>query len=91
MPALTSQNVDVLYNQGGADLVALFALRNINSGDTLDLTLTGIQPPFQVIRKAVLQSQAANYAGVCNVAGTVVTIPGPGLASASAYLTVTGC
>ena len=91
MPALTGLNVDVLYNQSGADLVALFALRNISSGDTLDLGVTGVQPAFQVIRKAVIQSQASNYAGICSVAGTVVTIPGPGLTAASAYLTVTGC
>lgn len=91
MAVLTEINVQTLYNQGGADLFAAFALRNINTGDTLDLAVTGVQPAFQVIRKAVIMSNGSNFAGICNVAGTVVTIPGPGLSSASAYLSVTGC
>lgn len=90
MAALTGLNVDVLYNQGGADLFAAFALRNINTGDTLDLGLTGVQPAFQIIRKAVIMSNASNVAAICTVAGTVVTMPA-GLTSASAYLSVTGC
>lgn len=90
MAALTGLNVDVLYNQGGADLFAAFALRNINTNDTLDLSVTGVQPPFQVIRKAVVMSNGSNMAAICTVAGTVITMPA-GLASASAYLSVTGC
>jgi hypothetical protein len=90
MAALTSLNVDVLYNQGGADLLALLVLRNVNTGDTLDLGVTGIQPAFQVIKKAVLLSPGSNLAAVCQFTGTVVTIPA-GLATAGAYLTVTGC
>jgi hypothetical protein len=90
MAALTGLNVDVLHSQGGADLYASFALRNINTGDTLDLSVTGIQPPFQVIRRAVVMSNASNLAAICAFAGTVITMPA-GLVSASAYLSVTGC
>lgn len=89
MPALTADNVQTLYNQGGADLIAVFALRNINSGDTLDLAVTDVQPRFQVVRKAVMLS-VPNFAAVANVAGTVVTMP-TGLTAAGAYLVVTGC
>jgi hypothetical protein len=90
VPALTSINVDVLYNQAGPVLFAAFALRNINTGDTLDLSVTGIQPQFQVIKKAVLLSDGANLAAVCQAAGTVVTIPGPNLTAAGGYLSVIG-
>ncbi len=90
MAALTAMNVDVLYNQAGPDLFAAFALRNVNTGDTLDLGVTGIQPAFQVIRKAVLLSVAANIAAVCQFTGTVITMPA-GLAASGGYLAVTGC
>lgn len=90
MAALTSLNVQTLYNQSGPDLFAAFALRNINTGDTLDLGVTDVQPQFQVIRKAVVMSVGANLATPCQVAGTVITIPA-GLAAAGAYLAVTGC
>ena len=90
MAALTAVNVQTLYNQAGADLVALFALRNVSTGDTLDLGITDVQPQFQVIRKAVVLSVGANLAAVAAITGTTVTIPA-GLASAGAYLLVTGC
>lgn len=89
MAALTAGNVQTLYNQGGADLIALFALRNISAGDTLDLGVTDVQPQFQVIRRAVVLSVAANLAATANIAGTVVTIPA-GLNAAGAYLLVSG-
>jgi hypothetical protein len=87
---LSTVNVQTLYNQAGADLVALFALRNVSTGDTLDLGITDVQPQFQVIRKAVVLSVGANLAAVAAITGTVVTIPA-GLAAAGAYLLITGC
>jgi hypothetical protein len=83
-------NVQALYNQGGADLFAAFALRNVNTGDTLDLSVTDVSPAFQVVRKAVVFSVGANLAAVANITGTVVTMPA-GLAQAGGYLVVFGC
>jgi hypothetical protein len=90
MATLTGLNVDVLYSQSGADLFGAFALRNITTGDTLDLSVTGVQPAFQVVRKAVIMSNGSNIAAICAFSGTVVTMPA-GLAASSAYLCVTGC
>jgi hypothetical protein len=90
MAALTSTNAQVLYNQGGPDLMAVLALRNITTNDTLDMTTLAIQPAFQVIRKAIIASNASGVAGLAAFAGTVITMPA-GLTASSAYLFVTGC
>lgn len=90
MAVLTPLNAQPLYNQGGADLLALFALRNINTGDTLDISSVGVQPNFQVVKVAILLSVALNVTGVPTIAGTILTMPN-GLNKASCYLLVSGC
>lgn len=90
MAVLTPLNAQPLYNQGGADLLALFALRNINTGDTLDISSVGVQPNFQVVKVAILLSVALNVTGVPTIAGTILTMPN-GLNKASCYLLISGC
>lgn len=91
MAALSINNAQPLFNQGGADLLALFALRNINAGDTLDISALGIQPAFQIVKLAILISPTGNAAGVATIsANTIVTIPA-GLVKASGYLLISGC
>lgn len=91
MAALTNANAQALYSQGGPDLVALFALRFVQTGDTLDIATLDIAPVFQLVRKAILFSVALNAAVIAPVAGTVVTIPANVPAGSSGYLLVGGC
>lgn len=91
MAVLGTPNVQVLYNQGGPDLMALMAIRNVQTGDTLDIATLDFAPVFQVVKKAVVYSVALNAIGIANVAGTVVTIPNGVPANSSGYLLVGGC
>lgn len=91
MAIIPPAQVQILYNQGGTDLVALFALRDIQTGDTIDLTSSGISPPFTFVRKAIIMSFTANLAALANAVGTVVTMPSGLPANSSAYLFVGGC
>lgn len=91
MPAIPPAQIQVLYNQGGTDLVALFAIRDVQSGDTVDLSVSGISPPFTFVRKAIILSFTANLAGIASAVGTVVTMPSGLPANSSAYLFVGGC
>lgn len=90
MAALLPVNAQVLYNQGGADLVALMALRNVNGGDTLDIATLPIAPAFQVVKLAIMLSASLDAAAIVNAVGTVVTVPA-GLVKASLYLVISGC
>jgi hypothetical protein len=91
MAVIPLAQVQILYNQGGTDLVALFALRDVQTGDTIDLSTTGVSPPFTFIRKAIVMSFTANLAAIANAVGTVVTMPNGLPANSSTYLFVGGC
>ena len=91
MAIIPTAQVQTLYNQGGTDLVALIALRDVQTGDTVDISAIGISPPFTFIRKAIVMSFTANLAAIATVAGTVVTMPNGLPANSSTYLFVGGC
>jgi len=92
MAALTTASVQTLYNQGGPDLLAAFALRNIQTGDTIDVATLDVSPVFQLVRKAILYSVALNAAAVITPPpGTVVTVPANIPAGSSGYMIVGGC
>ena len=86
---LTPNNVTALYQRGDARMVCLFGLKNVTTGDTIDIA-TVTAPAFQVIDSAVVLGDSQFVAIAANFAGTVVTMP-PGLNKASAYLLVIGC
>jgi hypothetical protein len=88
MAVLTAQNATVVFQDGRADKVALIALRNVNTGDTLDLGASGINV-MQFINRAVITSvfSFVEIAGAWS--GTVVTMPS-GLANDAAWLLVLG-
>lgn len=89
MAALTPLNVLPKYVTGDADMIGLFALKNVAGGDTIDLA-TLPAPTFQVIVKAVVIA-TTGAAGVCVFAGTVITLPAAVAAGSAGYLTVWGC
>lgn len=91
MGILTQANADVVYNLGGADLMAVFAVRNVQSGDTLDLTILSFTPMFQFLRAATVFTKGGTQAQVAPTAGTVVTMPTNIPANSSGHLVVTGC
>jgi hypothetical protein len=82
---LTSpRNFNPVYVEGRADVVALFALKDVTTGDTADLA-----PWFQVINRAVAMGITQFVEIAATFTGTVVTIPA-GLATDSAYLLAWG-
>jgi hypothetical protein len=87
MAVLTAQNVISVYSAGQADLVKLFALRKVSTGDTIDLANIS----DMLIVKAGVVLGVSDFAEIAaNFTGTVVTMPA-GLTNSSAYLLVTGC
>lgn len=91
MAVIAPAQVQVLYNQGGTDLIAKMALRNVQTGDTLDVTTVGIGPAFQFVRMAIIMSFVANKAALAQAAGTVVTIPTGFPPNSTCYLDIGGC
>jgi hypothetical protein len=88
MAVLTAANVNAVYVHGDAALLGLFGLRDVTTGDTLDLAALST-PPFQVIKRGVVLGISAFVEIAATFTGTVVTMPG-GLANDSAYLLVWG-
>jgi hypothetical protein len=89
MAILTGTNVIPQYTIGGADILGLYALRNVNTGDTIDLATLG-PPGFQIIKRGVVLGISVFVEIAATFTGTVVTMPS-GLAGDSAYLLVWGC
>jgi len=90
MAVLTSTNVINQYSESGPDLFAVFWLRNVNTGDTVDLaTITG-GPVFQVIKLAAVLSPSSGIATLAAFTNTTVTIPA-GFTKGSGYLLIAGC
>jgi hypothetical protein len=85
--ALTSQNVAVVYESGQADLVKLFSLRNVTTGDTIDLATIS---NMQVVKAGVVLGVSDFVEIAATFTGTVVTMPS-GLSKSSAWLLVLGC
>jgi hypothetical protein len=84
MAVLTSQQVALVYADGQADKVCLFALRKVNTGDTFD-----ISPHLQVALQAVALGITVAGSVTVSVSGTTITMP-TGLTNAAGYLLVWG-
>jgi hypothetical protein len=85
---LTEANVSTLYQRGDAAMFAVFGLRNVSVGDTIDLA-TVSQPRFQVIKRSMVMGESTFVEIAAEFSGTVVTMPG-GLDHDSGWLTVWG-
>jgi hypothetical protein len=89
MAVLTATNVIPVYQDGRADIVALFALRKVNTGDTIDIS-TISSPAFQIVKSGVVLGVSSFVEIAATFTGTVVTMPS-GLTNDSGYLLVLGC
>ncbi|MEU6674773.1 hypothetical protein [Streptomyces sp. NPDC046925] len=84
MAALDPNRYPLMWMNGESDRVALYALRDISAGDTIDV----IQQ-FTVIKRAVLMGTTVAAAASASISGTTVTIPA-GANRDGAYLLVYG-
>lgn len=71
MAALTNEQYPILYQDGRSARVALYALLNVTTGDTADLSAVFMSVKRAVILGTTLQGQAV----VTTITGTTVTIP----------------
>lgn len=90
MAVLTSAQVVPQFLQGGADIVGLYGLRNVNTGDTIDVSTISSSPSFQVVKRAVVIGVSDFVEIAAAFAGAVVTMPA-GMAASSGYLLIWGC
>jgi len=89
MAVLSPTNCQMIYNDGHADKVALFALSKVNTGDTIDLsTVPGCN--MLLVQRGVVLGVSDFVEIAATFTGTVVTMPS-GLTNDSAYLLVWGC
>lgn len=84
MAALTTSHYVQVWANGASDKAALYALRNVTTGDTCDLGAD-----FSILKQATILGTTVAGTETVTVSGTVATIPG-GLASDAAYLLVWG-
>lgn len=89
MAVLSAANAIVNYQRGDSDMVALIGLRNVTTGDTLDVA-TVTSPAFQVVKRGVVLGVSDFVEIAASFTGTVVTMPS-GLNASSGYLLVWGC
>lgn len=85
MAVLTSNQVLMVFSEGRSDKAALYALRNVTSADTAD-----VSQEFTNVKRAVMLGTTVSGTAVASVSGTVVTVPA-GLSGDAAYLLVWGC
>jgi hypothetical protein len=90
MAVLTNSNVILVYSSGQADIIAVYALRHVSTGDTIDLATVSNGPPFQLVKTGVVLGISSFVEIAATFTGTVVTMPS-GLTADSAYLMVWGC
>jgi hypothetical protein len=84
MTALAPNHYVLEWSNGMSARVALYALRNVTTGDTADLS-----NDFSVVKQGIMLGTTVIGSSVCTVAGTVVTMPA-GLAGDGAYLLAWG-
>jgi hypothetical protein len=71
MAALTTDQIAVLWSDGSSDHKAVLTFKNVNAGDTADLT-----PWFRFIKRVGMVSATNTHIAALTVTGgTTVTIP----------------
>ncbi|MGW7066304.1 hypothetical protein ACWGII_26185 [Streptomyces sp. NPDC054855] len=84
MAALEPNRYPLMWMNGESDRVALYALRDITAGDTIDV----IQQ-FTVVKRATIMGTTVAAAAGASVSNTTVTVPA-GANRDGAYLLVYG-
>jgi len=82
--ALPPNHYALVWSNGMSDKAALYALRNVTTGDTCDLAAD-----FSIVKQATIMGTTVAGTETVTVSGTVATIPA-GLSSDAAYLLTWG-
>jgi hypothetical protein len=77
-------NVIKQYVNGAADLAVLYAYKNANAGDTIN-----VNADFITVLEAVVIDVRAQLQDPCGITGTVLAFPG-GLSAGAGWLLVWG-
>jgi hypothetical protein len=85
MAVLSTNQVVKMWSEGSADRVVLYAVRNVTTGDTMD-----VAGEFTLLKRAVILGTTVSGAASASVATTVVTMPS-GLAGDAGYVLAWGC
>lgn len=88
MAAISGTQIKRLLTDGEAAQLALFALRNVSTGDTVDLGPSGAAT-FLSVKQAAMIGATVPGAAAASVSGTVVTMPA-GLSNDAIYLMAWG-
>lgn len=88
MAVISGNQINRLYIEGPAAQLVLYALRDVTTGDTIDLGPSGTSD-FLVVKQAAMIGATVNGAATATASGTVVTMPA-GLSSDSIYLMAWG-
>lgn len=84
MAILPPNRYPLQWMDGQAERTALYAARNITTGDQLD-----VWEQFSVVKRAIAMGTTVAAAGTLSVSGTLVTIPA-GVSADAAYILVFG-
>ena len=84
MAALTPNHYVLEWTNGVSARVCLYALRNVTTADTVDLS-----NEFSVLKQAIMLGTTVVGSATATVSGTVATMPA-GLAGDGAYLLAWG-
>jgi hypothetical protein len=85
MAALTLTQCVLLWSDGQSERIALYALKNVTTADTVDLSTLG----FSVVKQAIMMGATVIGSAVASFSGNVVTMPA-GLNKDAAFLLVWG-
>lgn len=86
MAALVHGQYPLQWQDGQAERAALYALRNVTTGDTFD-----VAEQFTNVKRAfVMGATVAGQAAVVTITGTVITLP-TGLTNDAGWALVFGC
>jgi hypothetical protein len=88
MAVISGKQVKRLFYDGQAAMMAVYVVRNVNTGDTLDLGPSGLGDFLSVKQSAMVASTVAGSA-TAQAAGTVITMPA-GLTNDALYLMAWG-
>lgn len=85
MALLTQDQAQMVYSDGACGRSALYSLKNVNAGDTVD-----VGSHFKVVKRAGLVSETGTtIAAIATISGTILTIPA-GPASDGVWLIAVG-
>ena len=84
MAALTTDQIQRVFQDGICGRTALYALKNVDATDTVD-----VAADFKVVKRGGIVSDTGTTIGAVTIAGTVLTVPS-GPADDAVWMLVVG-